>query len=91
LDSSIRRPPQALLLGFLVRLSQPGNYRLAQAVLSHGMILMALKDAPKYRSEIIMPVTGTPTIQYQQKVMNVVERVNAYKLGTQCHCGGAQR
>jgi Ca-activated chloride channel homolog len=74
--------PQALLLGFLVQVSQPGNYRLAQAVLSWDDPNPA-QGRPKYQSDIILPVTGNPTIQYQQKVMNVIERVNAYKMGTQ--------
>jgi Ca-activated chloride channel homolog len=73
--------PQVLLLGLLVRLSQPGNYRLAQAVLTWDDPDAAI-ERPNFLSEIIMPVTENPTILYEQKVMNVVKRVAAYKLGT---------
>jgi hypothetical protein len=73
--------PQVLLLGLLVRLSQPGNYRVAQAVLTWEDPDLTI-GCSNFLSDIVMPVTENPTILYEQKVMNVVERVAAYKLGT---------
>jgi Ca-activated chloride channel homolog len=73
--------PQTLLLGLLVRFPQAGNYRLSQAVLTWDDPVPA-KGRSSFVSDIILPVTENPTILFEQKVMNIVERVAAYKMGT---------
>jgi hypothetical protein len=74
--------PAALLFELVIAPRPAGNYRLAQALL--------VWDDPasepvrqNQRQEVILQASGLPTGPLDGYVMNIVERVGAFKMGTQ--------
>jgi len=73
--------------GILVELTlpprQPGTYRIAQAEISYDIPLLNLVQE-KARSDLVLSFTYDPNLarQVNPKVMNIVERVTAFKLQT---------
>ena len=76
--------PPALLLELLLPPWQPGNYRLAQALLAWDDPQGGLARLSQ-RQDIVIQVQADPTsvANPSQRVMNLVEKVSAFKLGTQ--------
>jgi hypothetical protein len=74
--------PQALLLEMVIPAWGPGSYRLMQAVLSW-------EDPgggparPHTRQDIVIQVSPNGGPVLNQRVMNIVEKVGAFKFGTQ--------
>lgn len=74
---------QALLVELMLPARQAGNYRIAQAEVSYDVPQLKLTQE-KVRGDIMMDFTHDP-LQAQQvnpKVMNIVEKVTAFKLQT---------
>ncbi|MFM8322433.1 MAG: vWA domain-containing protein [Chloroflexota bacterium] len=73
--------PLALLVELVLPPLQPGAYRLAQALLAWDD-----PDEPlnrrNHRQELIVKVVEQPTVPLDERVMGIVERVGAYKMGT---------
>lgn len=74
--------PQSLLLEVVVPGWMAGNYRLCQAVLTWEDPDGGL-SRPNQRQDVVIQVVEGAAGNYNQRVMNVVEKVGAYKLGTQ--------
>jgi Ca-activated chloride channel family protein len=74
--------PSGLLLEFVLPPWQAGSYRLAQA-------LLAWDDPdggqarPSQRQDIVVQLAQGASIPYNGRVMNIVEKVGAFKLGLQ--------
>lgn len=75
--------PRSLLVELLVGPRPEGSYRLAQAEISYDVPGLGLTGA-KVRSDILLDFTGDPAQakQYDAEVMNIVEKVTAFKLQT---------
>lgn len=61
---------------------QPGHYRLAQAELRYDLPLSGIVGQ-KVQQNILVPFEPTPQLMPDGRVMNVVEKVTAFKLQTQ--------
>jgi len=75
---------QALLVELSISPKAPGNYRVAQAEVSYDVPMQGLVGE-KARADVLLQVTPDP-IQAQwvdPRVMNIAERVTAFKLQTQ--------
>ena len=80
--------PPTLLLELLIPPWQAGIYRLAQAVLAWddpggGNIHQGSLARSNQRIDIIIHVEAAPTMPINQRVMNILEKVTAYKVGVQ--------
>ena len=74
--------PQALLLEIVIPPWKTGSYRLAQAVLSWDDP-DGNPARPNQRQDVIIQMAETAPISPNQHVMNIIEKVGAFKLGTQ--------
>lgn len=81
--------PQALLIELVVDPRPEGSYRIGQA--------MAVWDDPSgglarrnVRQDILIQVAQVATAPLNEHVMNIVERVGAYKMGTQALAAAQQ-
>jgi len=74
---------QALLVELMLPARQGGNYRIAQAEVAYDIPLLKLVQE-KVRSDIMLGFTPDPYLaqQINPKVMNIVEKVTAFKLQT---------
>ena len=72
---------QAVLVELLLRPRSAGRYRIAQAEVSYDVPAMGIVDE-KARSDILLTFTDDPALaqQYDARVMNLVEKVTAFKL-----------
>lgn len=74
---------QALLVELAVSPKAPSNYRIAQAEVSYDVPVQG-KVGEKVKADIVLQVTADPALarQCDARVMNVIERVTAFKLQT---------
>lgn len=74
---------QAVIIELLLPARPAGNYRIAQAEISYDVPSKGLVGE-KVRTDIMMSFTADPiqSKQYDPKVMNLVEKVTAFKLQT---------
>ena len=74
---------QALIVELLLSPRQAGRYRIAQTEVSYD-VPATNTTGEKARSDVIMNFTEDPTLikQYNAKIMNMVEKVTAFKLQT---------
>jgi Ca-activated chloride channel family protein len=74
---------QALLVELMLPPRQAGNYRVAQAEIAYDAPLLNLVQA-KERNDIMLGFTPDPNAaqQVNPRVMNIVEKVTAFKLQT---------
>ncbi len=72
---------QVLLVELAVGSKAPGNYRIAQVEVSYDVPVQG-KIGEKVKTDILLQITSDPglTRQYNARVMNVIERVTAFKL-----------
>jgi Ca-activated chloride channel family protein len=75
--------PRSLLVEMLVGSRPPGRYRIAQAEVSYDVPGLKLVGE-KVRTDILLDVTSDAALarQYDADVMNIVEKVTAFKLQT---------
>lgn len=75
---------RALLVDLLVPPRQPGQYRIGQAEVSYDVPLLGLVGE-KARQDVLLTFTGDPRLaqQVDARVMNIVEKVSAFRLQTQ--------
>jgi Ca-activated chloride channel family protein len=75
--------PRSLLVELLVGPRPEGRYRLAQAEITYDVSGLGISGA-KVRSDILLDFTADPALarQYDAEVMNIVEKVTAFKLQT---------
>jgi Ca-activated chloride channel family protein len=75
--------PRSLLVEMLVGSRPPGRYRIAQAEVSYDVPGLKLVGE-KVRTDILLDVTSDAALakQYDAEVMNIVEKVTAFKLQT---------
>jgi Ca-activated chloride channel family protein len=75
--------PRSLLVELLVGPRPVGRYRLAQAEISYDVPGLGLVGE-KVKSDILLDFTADPALakQYDAEVMNIVEKVTAFKLQT---------
>jgi Ca-activated chloride channel homolog len=75
--------PRSLLAELLVNPRPAGRYRLAQAEIAYDVPGLGLVGQ-KVRSDILLDLTADPALarQYDAEVMNIVEKVTAFKLQT---------
>jgi Ca-activated chloride channel family protein len=78
--------PVALLLEILIPPRAAGNYRLAQALLTWDDLSSSQADAPARRQsprqDILAVFSEVATTPLNGKVMNIVEKVTAYQMGS---------
>lgn len=74
--------PLQLLLECILPAWMPGSYRLAQLVLAWDDPNPA-QGRPKQRLELLTQVSKDAPSTPNSRIMNIVERVSAYRLGTQ--------
>lgn len=74
---------QALLVELMLPARTAGNYRIAQAEVSYDVPLLRLVQE-KVRADVMMAFTYDPAqaAQANPRVMNIVEKVTAFKLQT---------
>jgi len=74
---------KALLVELLVPARRPGRYRLAQAEVSYDIPTLGLRGA-SVRAPILVDYSSDQnlTSRYNPRIMNIVERVTAFKLQT---------
>jgi len=74
---------KAILVELLVPARRPGRYRLAQTEVTYDIPLLGLRGA-SVRAPIVVDYTGDQnlTSRYNPRIMNIVERVTAFKLQT---------
>ena len=74
---------QALIVELLLSPRQAGRYRIAQTEVSYD-VPATNTTGEKARSDVIMNFTEDPRLikQYNAKIMNMVEKVTAFKLQT---------
>lgn len=74
---------QALLVELMLPARQAGNYRIAQAEVAYDVPLLKLVQE-KVRTDIMLGFTPDPYLaqQVNPRVMNIVEKVTAFKLQT---------
>lgn len=74
---------QAVLVELLLPPRSAGRYRIAQAEVSYDVPAMGIVGE-KARSDILLTFTDDPAMaqQYDPRVMNLVEKVTAFKLQT---------
>ena len=74
---------QALLVELLLPARQAGTYRIAQAEIAYDVPLLNLVQE-KVRADLMLSFTHDPNLarQVNPKVMNIVEKVTAFKLQT---------
>jgi Ca-activated chloride channel family protein len=75
--------PRSLLVELLVGPRPAGRYRIAQAEISYDVPGLKL-IGEKVKSDLLLDFTADPiqAKQYQAEVMNIVEKVTAFKLQT---------
>jgi Ca-activated chloride channel family protein len=75
--------PRSLLVEMLVGSRPPGRYRIAQTEVSYDVPGLKLVGE-KVRTDILLDVTSDAALarQYDADVMNIVEKVTAFKLQT---------
>jgi Ca-activated chloride channel family protein len=75
--------PRSLLVELLVSPRPAGRYRVAQAEVSYDVPALGLVGE-KVKSDILLEYTGDAALakQYDPEVMNIVEKVTAFKLQT---------
>jgi Ca-activated chloride channel family protein len=75
--------PRSLLVELLVGPRPAGQYRIAQAEVSYDVPALNLVGQ-RVRSDILLDVTADAALakQYDAEVMNIVEKVTAFKLQT---------
>jgi Ca-activated chloride channel family protein len=75
--------PRSLLVELLVGPRPAGNYRVAQAEISYDVPGLKL-TGEKVKADILLSFTADPAEakQYEPEVMNIVEKVTAFKLQT---------
>lgn len=81
--------PQALLLELVIAPRLEGSYRLGQVLLAWddpGGILAR----PNVRQDILLQVAHGATSPLNERVMNIVERVGVFKMGTQALAAAQQ-
>lgn len=73
----------ALLVELIVNPRSPGSYRIAQAEISYDMPVQSM-TGEKVKADIVVQVVPGTGLDHQldARVMNVVERVTAFKLQT---------
>ncbi|MBN2548154.1 MAG: VWA domain-containing protein [Anaerolineales bacterium] len=74
--------PQALLLEVVLPAWDKGSYRLAQAMLTWEDPQGGLAR-PSQRQDVVVQMAGLATLPLNGRVMNIVEKVGAFKMGTQ--------
>ena len=74
--------PVALLLEFVIPPWRAGSYRLAQALLAWDDP-EGNQARPHQRQDIVLQLAQAVSIPYNGRVMNIVEKVGAVKLGMQ--------
>jgi hypothetical protein len=74
---------KALLVELLLPPRQPGRYRIAQAEVMYDLPLQSIVGA-RTRSDVIISYTtdAVQAEQYNAGIMNLIEKVTAYKLQT---------
>ena len=74
---------QALLVELLLPPRSAGRYRIAQVEISYDVPAASIVDE-KVRSDILLTFTDDPALpqQHDARVMNIVEKVTAFKLQT---------
>ena len=74
---------KAILVELLVPARRPGRYRLAQTEVTYDIPLLGLRGA-SVRAPIVVDYTSDQnlTSRYNPRIMNIVERVTAFKLQT---------
>lgn len=74
---------KAILVELLVPARRPGRYRLAQAEVAYDIPMLGLRGA-SVRTPILVDYTTDQelTTRYNPRIMNIVERVTAFKLQT---------
>jgi Ca-activated chloride channel homolog len=75
--------PRSLLVELLVSPRPAGRYRVAQAEIGYDVPALGL-IGEKVKSDILLEFTGDAALarQYDAEVMNIVEKVTAFKLQT---------
>jgi Ca-activated chloride channel family protein len=75
--------PRSLLVELLVGARPAGSYRLAQAEISYDIPGLKLVGE-KVKADILLDITADATLakDYDAEVMNIVEKVTAFKLQT---------
>ncbi len=75
--------PRSLLVELLIGPRPAGNYRLAQAEINYDVPGLGLSNE-KIKADILLGFTADATLakQYDAEVMNIVEKVTAFKLQT---------
>lgn len=75
--------PRSLLVELLINPRPAGSYRIAQAEVSYDVPGLKLVGE-KVKADILLDFTADPTKtrQYDAEVMNIVEKVTAFKLQT---------
>ncbi|MFN2169344.1 MAG: vWA domain-containing protein, partial [Anaerolineae bacterium] len=75
--------PRSLLVELLVSPRPAGRYRVAQAEVSYDVPALG-QVGEKVKSDILIEFTGDASLakQYDPEVMNIVEKVTAFKLQT---------
>lgn len=75
--------PRSLLVELLVGARPAGRYRIAQAEISYDVPALKLAGE-KVRTDILLDLTADPALAalYDPEVMNIVEKVTAFKLQT---------
>lgn len=74
--------PVALLLEFIIPPWQAGMYRLAQAVLAWDDP-QGGAARPYLRQDVVLQLAASASGPFNERVMNIVEKVSAFKLGSQ--------
>jgi Ca-activated chloride channel homolog len=74
---------KAILIELLIPARRPGRYRLAQAEVTYDIPSLGLRNA-SVRAPIVVDYTRDQnlTTRYNPRIMNIVERVTAFKLQT---------
>ena len=79
--------PQALLLELVIPPWPAGDYRLAQVLLAWDDPKLAPAGAyamrPNHRREVQVRMSSTVTAPLEGRVMNIIEKVGAFKMGAQ--------
>ncbi|HSJ57736.1 MAG TPA: VWA domain-containing protein [Anaerolineae bacterium] len=75
--------PRSLLVELLIGPRPAGSYRIAQAEISYDVPGLGLVGE-KVKSDILLDLTADPALakEYDAEVMNIVEKVTAFKLQT---------
>jgi Ca-activated chloride channel family protein len=74
--------PQALLLELIIPPWPAGSYRLAQVLLAWDDPSGGLAR-PNQRQDIVLQMSSMTTAPLDERVMNIIEKVGAYKMGEQ--------